>query len=436
VFVGSIPQELRQIVHEHVAEWPVKDVYVGCSGNLTVERTLEGLFTLHGNDVSLYTGVVASWLAGQPFRLEATGADWEWLNDEMRDPLGQVATIMLCTRMFERLDSTLPYYARMRDAYIKQWPGLYAKTREKLEAVTLRLGSYFSGDVGEYIDSLPQDAAVVSFPPFYTGGYEALYKGLEEVFDWDEPSYPMMDTTGLHGVLAKMREKDHWFYATDHRLEGAESDLKGILEKRGNVPIFVYSSGGPKRVVTVKHEMSQVFNPRLSLGQEITGPLTVAKLDGKQYNGLRAQYLAPNILGQSPTSAFAIMDAGRILGVCAFKPEDSKVHRADMFLTSDFPVEPTDYPRLSKLVVMVALSTEVKALLERQFARRLRTLVTSAFTDNPVSMKYRGIFELIRRDEDGGQGRKYKLVYKSDLGRWTLAEALEMWRKKHGRRAD
>lgn len=40
MFLGSIPTDLRKIISEYVKDWQCSDVYVGCSGNLTVERVL------------------------------------------------------------------------------------------------------------------------------------------------------------------------------------------------------------------------------------------------------------------------------------------------------------------------------------------------------------------------------------------------------------
>ena len=65
-FVGSFNQDLRAVLAELAPSWRAKPVYVGCSGNLTVERILaaNGVTELHGNDVSLYSCVLGSFAAG------------------------------------------------------------------------------------------------------------------------------------------------------------------------------------------------------------------------------------------------------------------------------------------------------------------------------------------------------------------------------------
>ena len=67
MFQGTIPPPLRAIVHEHAATWPAdSDVYIGCSGNLSIERTLAPLGRrLHSNDVNPYSCALGWYFAGQ-----------------------------------------------------------------------------------------------------------------------------------------------------------------------------------------------------------------------------------------------------------------------------------------------------------------------------------------------------------------------------------
>ena len=84
----------------------------------------------------------------------------------------------------------------------------------------------------------------------------------------------------------------------------------------------------------------------------------------------------------------------------------------------------------SKLVVMVARSGEMRRVLERIQLLRTRSLLTTAFTDHPVSMKYRGVLSLVKRGqtEDG----EAFLNYGGRFDDSTLAEVLQEWLTKHG----
>jgi hypothetical protein len=53
---------------------------------------------------------------------------------------------------------------------------------------------------------------------------------------------------------------------------------------------------------------------------------------------------------------------------------------------------------VSKLIIMLATSMTVMAEVEVALVARIDSVYTTAYTTKPVSMKYRGIFELIKRD--------------------------------------
>ncbi|MEU1520505.1 hypothetical protein ABZ490_51895, partial [Streptomyces sp. NPDC005811] len=68
MFHGSIPAPLRSIIYEHAGTWPGEDIYVGCSGNFTIERVLPARFgdsrRVHGNDIQAYSSALGWYLAG------------------------------------------------------------------------------------------------------------------------------------------------------------------------------------------------------------------------------------------------------------------------------------------------------------------------------------------------------------------------------------
>jgi hypothetical protein len=438
MFIGSIPGPLRSIIAEQTAAWEIDEVHVGCSGNMTIERTLAGRFRLHSCDVSLYTTALGKWLSGGKVTVRVK-PEWRdafgWLEEYLARPIDTAATIMLCTRLLEGLSNSNPYFERLRGARRKDWPRLHGDTVAKLEKLDLRLASYFAGDVVEYVDRVPADGAICAFPPFYEGGYEDLYAGIDEVFSWREPSYEVMDRDGLHQLLDAMRSKRYWLYGTDHRLDGHDEWLRGMVQATSrNVPIYVYSSGGPKRLAGPAQKTEPVALPRLRAGDELEGPLQLANLSGPQFNALRSQYLSPKIPPAGVGLALGVLAGGKLIGCFAFSSDATRAAAGAAYLMSDFAVAPTDYPRLSKLVLQAAMSEEVQGLLERWFSRRIHTLITTAFSNRAVSMKYRGLFELTsRKDLDTGAW-EYQLQYEALAGRWSLEEALHEWMRKHGDR--
>src|ERR1051326_8680400 len=126
MFRGSIPSSVRAFVKEQVKPWPASDIYVGCSGNFTVERVLaeDGRFAIHGNDVTLYSSAIGSFLSGQSLRValrEDMSDRYGWLEAHLQKPIDIAATIMLAGRGFPKPGVENVYYQRIEDAYREQW---------------------------------------------------------------------------------------------------------------------------------------------------------------------------------------------------------------------------------------------------------------------------------------------------------------------------
>jgi hypothetical protein len=339
---------------------------------------------------------------------------------------------MLGTSAFQGLHRDTAFHRRQRAAYREQWPALHATTKEKLSALTLKLASYTPCDAAEFVHGVPADAGVMSFPPFYEGGYETLYAGLDELLEWDAPSYEVMDGDGLDAMLDVMEAQPFWLYGTDHKRPGREDQLRGVVQvSNRNVPIYVYASHGSKRWTGPAQKVEPLKVPRLGPDDEIGKEIGLAVLTGAQLNALRSQYLDPRIPPAGAALPLGVLVDGVLVGVFALSRQ-SLPGKLGAYLLADFPVAPTRYKRLSKLIVAAAMSVEAKMLLERTYSRRFHYIVTTAFADRPVSMKYRGLLKLANRTETPESAHRFALEYRGDFGRWTLTEALAVWKERHG----
>lgn len=450
MFLGTIPQPVRSILLERAREWSSPAIYVACSGNFTVERTLRKLGReLHSNDVSLYTSAVGTFFArGRKLRIkvrEEHREEWGWLGEYVKTPVAAAATVMLCTRMLEGLHRDNPYYRRQRESHVRDWQRLHAATVEKLRKVELRLASYAAADATDWIlDAGPN--AVVSFPPFYAGGYEALYKGIDAVFEWNAPDYPEMDDERRRLLLERLQDRAEWFFATEFRMEGMDERLVGVVKPSPrSTTFYAYANGEGSRVVMPRQLTEPLPVPHLGPADELGERLSMAAMSARQFAGLRSLFLNPAIAPAAPRRAFAVLCDGKLIGAFAIADGDTIIHRALeltgglpgplAYLLSDFPVRPTRYGKLAKLVLMAALSREGQILIERATGRRARSLITTAFTNRPVSMKYRGLFKLVTRKELADGEWTYQLNYGAPLGEWTLEEALARWRDREEQRA-
>ncbi|WP_435830541.1 putative antirestriction adenine methyltransferase [Nonomuraea fuscirosea] len=445
MFHGSIPAAMRSIVYEHAGQWPAdQDIYVGCSGNFTLERVLHARFgaarRIHGNDVQAYSCALGWWLAGQPlsFTLRDEYEDaLGWLRPFLDDPTDLLATLMLGTRFLAWVGREGPYYRRMIEATREQWPRMHDKTAAKLRNLTVRLGSYFAGDVRDYLAHVvPADAPVVMFPPFYSKDYQAQFASLDDCFNWPAPDFAELDEDGKEQIIAQVRDRPHWMLGLHIERPELRPHLAGVVQtaNRG-LPIYVYAASGPRRIVRPRQATQPIPMPKIGPGDELGDRMTVHVLSGGQFAGIRSQFMSKTILPGTPLIACGVAVDNKLIGAFAYLPP--KFDPDCAYLMSDFPVSWTKYRRLAKLIVLAATTKEAQLLLQRSLSRRITGWSTTAFTDRPNSAKYgRGIpgVRLQKRSEPAADGiHRFQLQYGGLMGERTLDEALELWKRKHGK---
>ncbi|MFD6094764.1 hypothetical protein ACFVWN_00995 [Nocardiopsis flavescens] len=444
MFHGSVPDALRRIVHEHAGTWDSDDTYVGCSGNFTLERVLwarNAGVRLHGNDITAYSCALGWFLEGRdplPFTLRDEYEDTlGWLSPFLDTPSRTLATLMLGTRLFPLLGKTGAYYERMVDAYRDQWETLHAKTTTKLDGLTVRLSSFYPGDVRDFLtERVPANAPVVMFPPFYAGDYQAQFAAHGTFLDWPEPSFRELDEDGKEEIIEQVRDRDRWVLGLHVERPEMREHLHGVVQtaNRG-LPIYVYARSGPRRIVRPRQVTEPIRMPKLGRDEDLGDRLTLHVLTGGQFAQVRSQFMSKSILPGSPLLACGVAVDGKLIGAFAWLPP--KFDPESSYLMSDFPVSWSRYRRLSKLIVMAAISAESKQLLQRSLSRRLTGWSTTAFTNRPNSSKYgRGIpgAKLQKRTTPGADGiHEFQLQYGGPLGDLDLADTLALWKRKHGK---
>lgn len=445
MFQVTIPQELRVLIYRHSQVWKCSDIYIGCSGNFTIERTLvsEG-FSLHGNDVQIYSCMLGTYFSGgtpeitlNPEYEEKLG----WLGEYMKKPEDKIATLLICSNMLSGLDKENPYYNRMYDAHKQQFPALHEKTRDKIAGTELKLASFYRGDVFDYMDTVPQEQGFVSFPPFYAGGYETMFKNLEKAFLWNPPEYTEFDDDRMAALVDKIISKKYWLFGTRFVQEELSEFLCGKIKTTNRaMPFFVYSNSTKKILIEPRQKSKPCEIPRLGEHEEIGSRLGLTVINPDEFNSLRSAYLNANISPAMPSMGVGVLVDGKLIGAFAFSTAptftswEHHIQTPTVYLMTDFAIRPTKYKRLSKLVLYALLSKEAKLLAERCAGRRQNSVVSTAFTNNPISMKYRGLFRLLTKKDAESSSFKYKLNYGAILGQWTLDEAFTEWKRKYAKK--
>jgi len=434
-FTIAITGELRAIIAELVSRWQCSDIVIPASSDLIVERVARAATTarVHGASSCLVPAAAGSYFAGLPFRIALQPQAAErlaYIADALGDPASALAAVLVVRQFAQALARESFFYQRYVEALRRQWPQLHAKALAALAADDLKLNGFLIAGVAELLNLLPPDFGVITHAGLWRPDHVREAQ-LASVFDWDAVSFdPLAAAPARERTIAGIIDREHWILVTNEPREDLADVLRAQVQAslRG-VTHYVYAPDGPQRLVSPHQQL--------------------ALLPSAQFNDLRSQYLNAAIRPGGAKASLAgqyvaVLVGGVIIGAYAlsFDPQlctiaDGQVEPPSVYLLSDFAVGPTDEPRLSKLVVMAALSREAQLLAERRLAQRWRSVVTTAFAKHPVSMKYRGLLNLIGRaqvesaDFEGGTG--YKLTYGGPLGRHTLAESLALWTLHHQR---
>lgn len=444
MFQGSIPADVRNMIFEAVQGWSSPKFAVACSGNFTIERILDQAKIQHiqGCDVSIYTCALGAYFAGQPFRLELKPEYAEslaWLAPSLETQVGKVSTLMLFTGFANALrPSPNAYYTRLLGGYRQQWSTLMEKTVKRLESVPLKLADFHAGDAVPWVESLPEETAVLSFPPFFAKGYVNMWAMHDKIFSWDAPAFGEIFEEHRRRFMTALTNRPEWIVGSSERLPELEPYLRGVSRTSGGVLIHNYSPVSKTRVVNRTTKKRPLNIKRLSPGQRLTPDSSIGLkyLDIEEFSSLRSQYLkiTMDVQISNVWRTYAVLVDGCIAGVFAIRTAHLQ-HGAtpdSIYLVSDFCVSSSDYARLSKLILYAALSKESHLIVERMAKRRCRVMVTTAFSDHPVSMKYRGLFDLTSRKETHLDNHAYQLNYSAPIGQWTLKEGYQVWFKKYG----
>ena len=138
MFIGAINTDMRSQLQSLAQEMTDLPVFVGCSGNFTVERVLSknNITNITSNDVSMYSSAIGNCLIRKKMHIGVKLNEFAWLEQYLTDAESQVATLMLCGEYFKFVLSDLPYYKRQAAAYRNQFDNLHKKTVLRVKETT------------------------------------------------------------------------------------------------------------------------------------------------------------------------------------------------------------------------------------------------------------------------------------------------------------
>lgn len=319
--------------------------------------------------------------------------DYSFLNIVSDNPSEIVATIYLFNSIKKHQKSEDIYHKSMYNDFVNKleyYRKKYAERYQKLvdNIVAKKITVKYCADLADAIIDCKEKDLVI-YQSEFSGGLRAssnaLIRCLIEDFGIQERTktrYAEID-----------EERVPYLAISQHQYMGR---IKVFRDSRTCIYSNITESGdnsfSNRPVVPLKYR-------RLPDDYQITekSKLRFMRASMSEIDYLRMIYLKKDIiLGSAPFCYLWFIDE-YVFGASMF--DFMKVNKYGMdavSMKSDFVI---DHPlaKLSKLLIMGILSLEYKEELDIRFRVDVNTICTSVFTDKPVSMKYRGVFDLHER---------------------------------------
>jgi hypothetical protein len=421
MFYGAVPKEAIEQVTRVVPFARYRDVFVGCSGSFRFDRAVKQVHPdcrIHSNDVSLLSCSIGALAVAEPFPMSFKGR-LAFIEGHLagQAPIARAAAIQVAQEMAKY---------RGQNAYaLAHWQHYEDRFAEFLELSTRKLAeymghldiaSYYPGDFRDQAGrALAAGGVMASFPPTYKNDYEKLFRFVDENADWNRPAYRIWDPKDVEGWIDELKASGvNYCVLVEHKLARHEprTVFHGSLK-----PVYTYSNEGGSSVKRPKRPATP-FAYRTVDVDALTpqSRVEIVNATSKQMNFLKDSHLAKEIQHTEGLANHLVFLDGGLAG--GFIYTRSKFGDNRLYLLCDFSLGAKT--RLSKLIVMLATSEITIRRMEIQLQLRIEMLVTTAYTTRPVSMKYRGVFDLLKREPT-------RLFYGSQIRRQTAAEIYTDW---------
>ena len=422
MFVGAVPRPAVEQITRSVpfAEW--REVIVGCSGSFRFDRAVRDVHptvAVHSNDVSLLSCSLGALATGAAFPITFQGR-LAFIEDLVAgEPFAvRVAAVEVALEMAKYKGSN-PFAQAHFAHYQERFAEFLAPVRKRLDTFLegLHIASFRAGDFREQAKRAAEaGGGVAAFPPTYKNGYERLYRFVDQNTDWPRPSYGVWDPAELETWLDELDAmRVRYCVLTDHTLDHHQPVT--VFRGESNKPVFTFSDRSASSVRRASHRSTPVRYTALDPAKLTpASQVEIISATAGQMNFLKDAYLAKGIMHTAGLANFLVMIDGHLAG--GFIYSRDKWGGDLLYLLSDFALSPRS--RVSKLIAMLATSATITDRMAIRLVQRVDSVMTTAFTSKPVSMKYRGIFELLGR----GPGI---LNYGSQIRRQTPAEIYTEW---------
>lgn len=449
MFFGTTPSIITQYLQGELKRISPPRLLVPFAGNFAIESTAAAFNSkqrILSTDVSLYSMAIGLALQGTapPIRLKPELAERYPYVAEQLTPAGIAAGVVFMAEIGQsmRKSSHRHYQSLLADAEQRQ-KEILDKLASKISAFAsiMEAFTFHSMDAVPFLEQNAEPGDMVVYdPPVLLGDYEKMFKPLEESYDYEPIAYTQMDEVVKSAQLQMLAGRGcSVYYRTNNPIERDQvpagfEQVYSYQYKWGG--IYCIYSNDPKATRWVGR-----FSPvpetlaayPLITKSDVIGPDSVATMlpvPAKVANHYRLMWVHKAEMTNTGRALLLFVDE-KLIGLVTL--QESVKFGSDLALIVSDPAAPSSqYSRLSKLVIMLCCTQEVLKWINDESMWEHTGFTTRVFSHSPVSMKYRGIFDLAERREDKAAVHKYTLIYQKRKGLWkTLQDALQDWVKNH-----
>lgn len=427
MFVGAVNKKICQQIVGNVPFDDWGKVFIGCSGSFRIEYCLSQKFPelrIFSNDVSLLSCAIGSAAMRRKMEVEFFG-ELNFLKPlATSDPENVLAACGVALE-FAKYSPKNEFGRQRRLSVQANAQGLFEANRAKNRKIFegLRLADFYPGDFMDQIErAREQGGGFCSFAPTYRGGYERMYKLLHENTKWEAPTYSMWDPKNTPALIDICEDAGvPYCILTDIQIEGREPKL---LYQGGGHPVYVFSQGRSSLRRDSRKIQPFKYTPVDPEALTEHSRVEIAQIDSPRMSFLKTIYLAKGIKFVTGMADFLVLLDGRVAGGFTYTQSKFGDKLTGVYLLSDFALN--GKRRLAKLIALMATSKSIIDKLNRRWLTRITEVSTTAFTDKPVSMKYRSIYKIANRGPA-------HINYFSEVRDLTPQGIYDLWWRKHAR---
>lgn len=424
-------------------------VWVGCSGAFTIETLLLKNLPpreIVSSDVSIFTNAIGFYLTDQDFDLGIGKNEYQYLTPYIEKSLAHKCAVVLFLQDVSDFASGSNHFdLRMIENYAVEHEKIIEAKVKRLKEQKAEWErssikhSYLAKDVTEVAGMVNQGELFLAFPPFYKGGYEKLYKFIDEVIVSDSlrVPYDLFTDESLVALVKTLIAHNADFIIGTNR-----GELFGGWEKVNHAAFDYFSDSELVTFITslniksrfAKNEssfISPTYGVTLATKEDIlkisqTSKIEIREIPLDLFDSIRLTRISDKVKKVAdPTLKFGVFVEGKLAGVFGIDIAGIKGSENAYYLLSDIPVE-NSYD-LAKLIAALASSRAVADFIKRNYLLGCDFIKTTAFTDKPEAMKYRNFFKSISRGKTK-DGQAF-INYQASMGLLHTNDIISKWLK-------